>query len=52
MTKAELINKLNELAKLNEDPEAAHCDADDELLKYINDPEITKAFNAVPKWYA
>ena len=26
--------------------------ADDILLKYINDPDITEAFNRWDKWYA
>ena len=34
-----------------DDPEGDHKDADRALLKYINDPEITKAFNDIKKWY-
>lgn len=51
MTKEELIKKLNELAK-HHDPESAHGDADDLLLLFINDPEITDAYETIEKWYA
>lgn len=34
------------------DPEVDHRMADDALLTYINDPEITEAFHAIRKWYA
>jgi len=34
------------------DTEAAHCEADEALLDYIDDPEIRAAYDAVPKWYA
>jgi hypothetical protein len=36
------------------DPEAHHGDCDDALLQYINDPEITAAFDdpKKTKWYA
>jgi hypothetical protein len=50
-TRDELLTKLRELAK-GGDTEAVHCDADDLLIEYINDPEIEEAYNAVPKWYA
>ena len=50
MTKEELIKKLNECAK--NEPEAAHGDADDLLIEYINDKEIAEAYDNVPKWYA
>ena len=55
MTKTKLINKLKELADQDEaesDPEMDHLKADDLLLGFINDPEITAAFGAVRKWYA
>ena len=29
-----------------------HIEADWALLRYINVPEITKAFTEIPKWYA
>ena len=49
--RADLLTCLAHLAK-SPDPEVAHCDADDALLKYINDPEITAAYRSVTKWYA
>lgn len=51
MTKEELIVKLKECSE-NGDLEQAHIDADDALLEYINDPEITQAFNSCEKWYS
>lgn len=38
--------------KTVEDEEVAHLWADEALLDYIGDPEITEAFRAVPKYYA
>ena len=54
MTKQELIEKLKEVADRYNDrnQELGHSKADDLLIKYINDPEITEAFNAVHEWYA
>lgn len=51
VTKQELIEKLRELKK-DADLEMAHVDADDYLLEYINDPQVTEAFHAINKWYA
>ena len=34
------------------DEEIAHVKADEALLEFINDPEITEAFDAIEKWYA
>lgn len=54
MSKKEiLLLRLEELAMLSEeDPEAAHCEADDALIDYIEDFEIKKAFDKINKWYA
>lgn len=49
--RAELLARLRGLVA-ERDVEAAHGDADEALLEYINDPEIREAFEAVPKWYA
>jgi hypothetical protein len=49
--KARLLFLLAECAR-NPDKERAHGNADDALLEYINDPDITKAYNAFEKWYA
>ena len=51
MTKDELLEKLTWLA-MSDDIEDAHGKVDDALLDYINDPDITKAFNDVPRWYS
>lgn len=50
LTKTELLEKLKECSEMN--PESGHSAADDLLLKYINDPEITEAFESLTKWYA
>jgi hypothetical protein len=46
-----LLRKLAKCAA-QADTEGAHYDADRALVKYINDPEITAAYDAVDKWYA
>lgn len=51
MTKEQLINKLIELAK-HGDSERAHIYADQALLEYIGDPDVTAAFEAIHKLYA
>ncbi len=35
-----------------EDPETGHLTADELLLEYIGDPEVTAAFHEIDKWYA
>lgn len=53
MTKQELLDKLNQQADISaKDPEYAHPEADKLLLEYIDDKEITFAFEGVRKWYA
>lgn len=47
-----LLKVLKELSEIKHDPEVAHSEADEAILRYINDPEIEKAFEEVPKWYA
>ena len=51
MDKQELLAALKEFAALG-DTEAQHGYADDALLKFINDSEITEAYNKIDKWYA
>lgn len=46
-----LLELLRSLAGSG-DPETAHSMADDALLEYISDPEVSDAFNAIDKWYA
>jgi hypothetical protein len=50
MTKEELLKALSECDEGDE--EVNHVKADDLLLEYINDPEITLAFESIDKWYA
>jgi hypothetical protein len=51
MTKEELIAALKALVA-DGPSEESHKEADDWLLQYINDPDITAAFVAIAKWYA
>ena len=51
MTRDELLKRLIELAE-DQDCEIAHSNADEALLAYINDEEITTAFINVCKWYS
>jgi hypothetical protein len=51
MTKEQLLIALKNLSN-NNDCEEAHVEADGLLLEYINDAEITKAFQQIEKWYA
>jgi hypothetical protein len=34
------------------DPESSHGEADGLLLEFINDREVTEAYNALTRWYA
>lgn len=53
MTKEELIEKLKELKQRNErEAEGTHIEADELLLKFINDPDVSKAFEDLERWYA
>lgn len=49
--KVELIEKLKILQK-KVDKEVAHIEADSLLLQYINDEDVTEAFEDINKWYA
>jgi len=51
VTRDELLAKLRALQQ-DGDTEGAHIDADDALLAYINDPDITEAYRVIDKWYA
>ncbi len=48
------IKLLKELRKLKEceDIECAHMDADELLLKFINDPKISEVYRSIDKWYS
>lgn len=50
MLKSEAIKILQELSGL-QDVEIAHAEADETVLKYLNDKDIEKAFEEVPRWY-
>lgn len=53
MTKKELLAKLKQIDfDYGRDQEVAHSMVDDALLEYIDDKDITEAFNAIEKWYA
>ena len=45
-----LVSDLQELAGQSAD--GAHQDADNLLLAYIGDADVTEAFKAIEKWYA
>ena len=51
MTRGKLLLILR-AAKADTDTEGAHERADKALVAYINDDEITTAWESVPKWYA
>lgn len=51
MSKEELIEKLKKLQDCG-DPEIAHSEADELILAYLNDTEITEEFKKITKWYA
>lgn len=46
------LEGLRKDSKERKDLDALHMEADDLLLDYIGDPEISRAFNAIPKYYA
>lgn len=48
----ELLVRLRELHGPSGDIEAQHSIADQALLDYIADPEITEAYEAIERWYA
>lgn len=50
-SRARLLKKLEE-CRQSGDREIAHCEADDALLEFINDDEVTEAFGRIEKWYA
>lgn len=49
--RSKLLVALRELGEPG-DPEYAHGEADRLLLDYLNDPEITAAYEAITRWYA
>jgi hypothetical protein len=52
MERDDLLRLLQIIAEQqNGDPEIAHSNADQALLDYINDEEVTVAYEAIEKWY-
>lgn len=51
MTRDELLVKLKECEE-DGDPEGAHVDADNALIKYLADADIETIYRAITKWYA
>ena len=51
MEKEKLLNILNRCAE-GGDTEVMHLKADDALVEYINDQDITNAYEKINKWYA
>ena len=51
MTRDQLLALLVDQLE-NRDLEDSHWQADTALLAYINDPEISAAYDALDKWYA
>ncbi len=49
--KQEAVRRLKELQE-RADAERAHMEADEILLKLIDDEEVRNAFEKVDKWYA
>lgn len=52
ISRKDLLSSLKELHDEQGDIEAMHAEADELLLRYINDTEVEEAFEEVPKWYA
>ena len=50
ISKDQVIKGLIECRGLSTD--LAHAEADELLLKYINDKEIERFFEEIPKWYS
>lgn len=49
--KNRLIRRLKAIHRKNGSPEPKHLHADGALLSFINDPEITEAFEQIDKYY-
>jgi hypothetical protein len=50
LTKPQLIDRLHVL--MDVEAENAHSSADELLLEFIGDEDISKAFSLIKKWYA
>jgi hypothetical protein len=49
LTKEQLLDKLRQC--FEDDPVASHVQADQALLEYIGDDDVSDAFHAIEKWY-
>lgn len=49
---SELENIAQESTRMGADIEELHMEADSLLLEYINNNDVTTAFNNIRKWYA
>jgi hypothetical protein len=47
-----IIKRLRECSGWERDPESAHADADQALLDYIGDEEVSAEYGKVEKWYS
>jgi hypothetical protein len=52
MTRDELLAELRRIKTEGGDPEGGHWLADEALLRFIGDDEVSAAFDAIDKWYA
>lgn len=53
LTRTQLIIKLQEISKRRKGGEDGnHQEADELLLQFIGDVEISKAYNDISKWYS
>jgi hypothetical protein len=52
MTKEDLISELDNIAVNGDDTEIDHFNADELLLQYINDEDVSAAYGYIPKWYS
>lgn len=51
MDKSELLKILKECSE-DRDIESAHVNADEALIRFINDKEVAEAYEVVGKWYS
>jgi hypothetical protein len=55
MTKRELLARLERIIERDDSAfgseDRDHREADAALLKFVDDPRITKAFKKIQKWY-
>lgn len=53
MTREQLIEVLKECQVIDKrDPEDSHSKADNALIAFINDPEVTQLYDSLTRWCA